>query len=56
MSESQQLQQVLGQFYLEKYEDLDKRVTHGIISSFNPLKNRMGICVIWGNVSSLGQI
>ena len=28
---------------------------YGIISSFNPLRNRMGMSVIWGRTSSLGQ-
>ena len=30
--------------------------TYGTISSFNPLRNNIGIVVILGNVSSLGQI
>ena len=37
-------------FHLERWE-----VTHGTISSFNPLMNKMGTSVICGRVSSLGQ-
>jgi len=33
-----------------------KTITHGIISSFRPLRNRIGILVILGIVSSVGQI
>jgi hypothetical protein len=36
--------------------DKFSRVTHGTISSFKPLKNRNGIVVMVGKVSSLGQI